>query len=247
MKRLGTHILLIEDDRDLAAGLTDALELEGYRVTLAADGSAGLKAALSSEYNLVILDAMLPRLSGFDLLKELRAHSSEVLVLMLTARAQEMDKVRGLKLGADDYVTKPFSITELMARIGALLRRVPSAAKPDRLETGDVVVDFKAREAWRSGCRVGLTEREFELLELLTARHGEAVSRADLIARIWGTAPDVEVSTRTIDQHIASLRHKLGDDAALPHLIETVYGHGYRLVGKPHSEADERRRKPSVR
>jgi DNA-binding response OmpR family regulator len=232
VKHPGTHILLVEDDRDLAAGLTDALELEGYRVTLAADGSAGLKAALSGEYNLVILDAMLPRLSGFDLLKELRAHSSGVLVLMLTARAQEMDKVRGLKLGADDYVTKPFSVTELMARIGALLRRAPSAEKPDRLEAEDVVVDFRARQAWRSGCRVGLTEREFELLELLAARHGEAVSRADLVARIWGTAPDVEVSTRTVDQHIASLRRKLGDDAALPHLIETVYGHGYRLVGK---------------
>jgi DNA-binding response OmpR family regulator len=239
VRQTGAHILLVEDDRDLAAGLVDALEIEGYRAARVSDGKTGLREALSGTYDLVILDAMLPALSGFDLLKELRTRSCKVMVLMLTARGQEMDKVRGLKLGADDYVTKPFSLVELMARIAALLRRRPSAGKPDSLEIGEVKVDFVSREAWVADCRVGLTESEFELLELLAARRGEAVSRADLIGRIWGASQDLEISTRTIDQHIAALRRKLGDHASMPHLIETVYGHGYRLVRKPPSGRKE--------
>jgi DNA-binding response OmpR family regulator len=239
VSRAGAHILIVEDDRDLAAGLVDALEIEGYHAEQASDGRSGLQEALGGKYDLVILDAMLPALSGYDLLRELRARSCKVLVLMLTARGQEIDKVRGLKLGADDYVTKPFSLVELMARVAALLRRWPSRGKPERLELGEVTVDFGSREAWVAGSRVGLTECEFELLELLAARRGEAVSRADLISRIWGASPDLEVSTRTIDQHIAALRRKLGDDASLPHLIETVYGHGYRLVREPPSNRKE--------
>ena len=173
---------------------------------------------------------MLPGVSGFDMLKALRARSSDALVLILTARGQEMDRVRGLKLGADDYVAKPFSLMELIARVGALLRRASRDDAAGRLDAGNVVVDFRARESWRNGRRVSLTEREFQILELLALRRGDAVSRADLIARIWGTADDVEVTTRTIDQHIAALRRKLGDDAAAPALIQTVYGRGYRLA-----------------
>jgi DNA-binding response OmpR family regulator len=224
------RILLVEDDRDLAAGLADALELEGYQVTRAADGRAGLKEALGGSYDLVILDAMLPGVSGFDVLKQLRASSSDVPVLVLTARGQEMDKLRGFKLGADDYVTKPFSVLELMARVAALLRRASPQPSLRRLEVRDLVVDFRARETRKAGYPVSLTEREFELLELLAARRGEAVSRADLVTRIWGTAADVDVSTRTVDQHIAALRRKLGDDPADPAIIQTVYGYGYRLA-----------------
>ncbi len=229
MNRPSARLLLVEDDRDLVAGLTDALEMEGYSVAGATDGVTGLKEALSGKYDLLVLDEMLPALSGFDLLKQLRAHRSEVLVLMLTARGREMDKVRGLRLGADDYLTKPFSVTELHARIEALLRRRTRVAGPDRFEIRDIVVDFKARHAWKSGSSISLTEREYELLEILVARRGEAVSRADLIARIWGASPDADISTRTIDQHIVSLRRKLGDSVECPQLIETVYGHGYRL------------------
>lgn len=224
------RILLVEDDCDLAAGLCDALGLEGYQVTHTADGRTGLKEALRGIYPLVILDVMLPGVSGFDMLKELRARSSDALVLILTARGQEMDRVRGLKLGADDYVAKPFSLMELIARVGALLRRASRDDAAGRLDAGNVVVDFRARESWRNGRRVSLTEREFQILELLALRRGDAVSRADLIARIWGAADDVEVTTRTIDQHIAALRRKLGDDAAAPALIQTVYGRGYRLA-----------------
>jgi two-component system copper resistance phosphate regulon response regulator CusR len=183
----------------------------------------------SGVYNLIVLDEMLPALPGFDLLKNLRAHRSEVLVLMLTARGREIDKVRGLKLGADDYLTKPFGLTELLARIEALLRRRAKGTKQDRYEVRDIVVDFKARQTWKCGNLVPLTEREYELLEILAARRGEAVPRADLIARIWGASPDADISTRTIDQHVVSLRRKLGDSAEQPWLIETVYGHGYRL------------------
>ena len=229
MNRPSARLLLVEDDRDLVAGLTDALEIEGYSVASAKDGAAGLKESLSGKYDLVVLDEMLPALPGFDLLKQLRAHQSEILVLMLTARGREIDKVRGLRLGADDYLTKPFGVTELLARIEALLRRRNRVASPDRLEIQDIVVDFKARQTWKGGNTISLTQREYELLEILAARRGEAVSRANLIARLWGASPDTDISTRTVDQHVVSLRRKLGDNAEHPQLIETVYGHGYRL------------------
>jgi DNA-binding response OmpR family regulator len=229
VNRLSAHILLVEDDHDLVAGLIDAFEIEGYSASNARDGVTGLKEALSGKYDVVVLDEMLPALPGFDLLKKLRAHRSEVLILMLTARGREMDKVRGLKLGADDYLTKPFGVTELLARIEALLRRRSRGTKPDRYEVRDIVIDFRARQTWKCGSPVPLTEREYELLEILAARCGEAVPRADLIARIWGASPDADISTRTIDQHVVSLRRKLGDSAELPWLIETVYGYGYRL------------------
>jgi two-component system, OmpR family, alkaline phosphatase synthesis response regulator PhoP len=224
------RLLLIEDDRDLAMGLTDALEAGGYSVEHAVDGRAGLAEARHGGYALLIVDVMLPDISGFAVLEELRERSN-VPVLMLTARSQEVDKVRGFRLGADDYVTKPFGVMELLARIAALLRRTRGTRdEPGRIELGDTVVDFRAREASRRGRPIGLTAREFEVLELLAARRGEALSRADLVARIWGTSDELEVTTRTVDQHIASLRRKLGDDADCPRWIETVYGHGYRLA-----------------
>jgi two-component system response regulator RegX3 len=221
----------VEDDPDLAAGLGDALRLEGYEVTLKQDGPSGLSEALGRRHDLLVLDVMLPGLSGFDLLRRLRAARCDTPVLMLTARGEEVDKVRGLKLGADDYVTKPFGVMELLARIEARLRRTRMAlASAERLEAGEVAVDFRSRRATRSGREVPLTPRELDILEVLAARRGEAVSRTELVACIWGTGTDGDVTTRTVDQHVASLRRKLGDDAAQPRLIETVYGYGYRLV-----------------
>jgi DNA-binding response OmpR family regulator len=225
------RVLLVEDDRDLGAGLKDALEMEGYRVRQAVDGHGGLKEALSGDYALVILDVMLPRLSGFDVLRELQRRLPSQPVLMLTARGQEIDRIRGLKLGADDYVTKPFSVGELVARVGAVLRRAgPQRTRPERLELPGLVVDFRSRKGWVRGVRVSLTPKEFEILGALAARRGEAVSRDELLAIIWGLGDDVAVSTRTVDQHVVALRRKLEDDAAQPRVIETVYGHGYRLV-----------------
>ena len=226
-----THLLLVEDDRDLAEGLKEALELEGYRVTHALDGRTGLRKAQAEAWDLLILDAMLPEVSGFDVLKEMRRSRSRVPVLMLTARGEEMDKVRGLKLGADDYVTKPFGLMELMARIEAVLRRAHGGAE-HTLVAGDVRVDFRQRRAFRCGRALALTGREMDLLEHLTRRRGEAVSREELVSRLWGTAAGVHVTTRTVDQHVAALRRKLGDGGESPHLIETVYGFGYRLSSR---------------
>lgn len=230
MKPRGARVLLVEDDRELGAGLEDALEIEGYRVDQAMDGRAGLAEALSGRYALVILDVMLPRLSGFDVLQQLRRHRPAQAVLMLTARCQELDRVRGLRLGADDYVAKPFSVAELVARVAAILRRVQAEpAAPERLELEGLSIDFRSRRAALKGTKVSFTPREFEILLALAARRGDAVSREELLAVIWGLAEDVEVSTRTVDQHVVALRRKLGDDAAAPRIIETVYGHGYRL------------------
>jgi two-component system alkaline phosphatase synthesis response regulator PhoP len=224
------EILLVEDDQDLAEGLGDALAIEGYSVQRAGDGPAGLREMRAGAFDLVILDVMLPNLSGFDVLKELRARGDQTPVLILTARSAEVDKVRGLKIGADDYVTKPFGIMELVARIEAILKRTRVAEPLTRVNVGEVVVDFRARKAWRRESPVALTSREFEILGLLARNRGAAVSRSELIARIWGMDDDVEVSTRTVDQHVLSLRRKLGDRGESPRLIETVYGYGYRLV-----------------
>lgn len=227
----GREVLLVEDDRDLAEGLTDALRLEGYRVHWVADGKAGLGEALSGRHDLLILDAMLPEMSGFEVLRRIRAQNRRLPVLMLTAKGQEMDKVRGLRLGADDYVTKPFGLMELMARLDALLRRAQTAAKePQPLKTKDVVIDFRARRAWKRGRSLNLTAREYQILEILAMKREQAVSRVDLVGALWEGGQAAEVSTRTVDQHIAAIRRKLGDSATSPRLIETVYGYGYRLT-----------------
>jgi DNA-binding response OmpR family regulator len=227
------EILLVEDDRELGEGLRDALELEGYTVRHALDGAQARRELRRRTADLVLLDAMLPDVSGFELLKELRASGDSPPVLMLTARAAEVDKVRGLKLGADDYVTKPFSVMELLARIEVILRRARGGAQhPPRVTIGDVEVDFRARSASRRGNPCPFTAREFEILELLAQNRGAAVSRSELVARIWGVDEDVEVSTRTVDQHVLGLRRKLGDKGPTPQIIETVYGYGYRLAAE---------------
>jgi len=213
-----SRILLIEDDPGMARGLRYNLEAEGYEVDVAADGEQGLKAARAGGYDLLLLDIMLPRRSGFEVLKRLRADGNETPVIVLTARGAEVDKIAGLKLGADDYVTKPFSLGELLARIGARLRR----AAPD------VFVDLKSLQVERGTRRARLTPTEAEILRYLVRREGEAVPREDMLQELWGVSHAAE--TRTLDNHVARLRRKLEADPKSPTVLLTVPGIGYRLV-----------------
>jgi DNA-binding response OmpR family regulator len=228
-----SRILLIEDNADLAFGLRNNLEIEGYEVEVAGDGSSGLERARRSRPDLVILDLMLPKMDGLRVLKALRGEELAMPVLILTARGDETDKVRGLKLGADDYVTKPFGVLEILARVEALLRRNRSPAGPPipaapRLERfGEVEVDPAARIVTRSGRPVELAPKEYELLIALIGRRGAVASRVELMREVWGYSDDAV--TRTIDTHVAELRRKLESDPADPRHILTVRKVGYRL------------------
>ncbi len=227
-----SRILLIEDNADLAFGLRNNLEIEGYEVEVSGDGSAGLERARRSRPDLVILDLMLPKLDGLRVLKALRAEDLAMPVLILTARGEETDKVRGLKLGADDYVTKPFGVLEILARVEALLRRnrprAGSGPAAPRLERfGEVEVDPAARIVTRSGRPVELAPKEYELLLALIGRRGAVASRVELMREVWGYSD--EAVTRTIDTHVAELRRKLEADPADPRHILTVRKVGYRL------------------
>jgi len=222
-------ILIVEDEPDMVLGLKDNFEFEGYEVTTAADGQTGLEKARSQQPDLVILDIMLPRLSGLEVCKTLRGEGFETPIIMLTARGQEIDKVVGLELGADDYVTKPFSIRELLARVRAILRRTDGTRK--RLSNyafGDVELDFEIYRAKRGGEPLELSPREFELLRYLIERKGETVSRDKLLEDVWGY--ESYPSTRTVDTHIAKLRAKIGDSGTDPRFILTIHGVGYKFV-----------------
>jgi len=224
-----TTILIVEDNADLVYGLRNNLEIEGYEVAVAFDGSEGISRARDLRPDLVILDLMLPRVDGYRVLKAMREEGLDMPVLILTAHGQEADKVRGFRLGADDYVTKPFGVLELMARVGALLRR--TARKPQRLETresfGDVEIDPATRTIRRHGRIVPITPMELDLLIALVRRRGAVASRLELLQEVWGHS--AAVLTRTVDTHIAELRRKLEDDPALPRHILTVRKAGYRL------------------
>ncbi|HLN57158.1 MAG TPA: response regulator transcription factor [Thermoanaerobaculia bacterium] len=228
-----SRILVIEDNADLAFGLRNNLEIEGYEVEVSGDGSSGLERARRSMPDLVILDLMLPKMDGLRVLKALRGDDLAMPVLILTARGEETDKVRGLKLGADDYVTKPFGVLEILARVEALLRRNRSPAAPPlpaapRLERfGEVEVDPAARVVTRSGRPVDLAPKEYELLLALIGRRGAVASRVELMREVWGYSD--EAVTRTIDTHVAELRRKLEADPADPRHILTVRKVGYRL------------------
>ena len=228
-----SRILLIEDNADLAFGLRNNLEIEGYEVEVAGDGAAGLERARRSRPDLVILDLMLPGLDGFRVLKAIRQDELAMPILILTARGDESDKVRGLKLGADDYVTKPFGVLEILARVEALLRRGPalSGARPSATPLierfGDVAIDLSARTVSRAGKMVEVAPKEYELLLALVQRRGAVVSRLELMREVWGYSDSV--ITRTIDTHVAELRRKLEEDAAEPRHILTVRKVGYRL------------------
>jgi DNA-binding response OmpR family regulator len=227
-----TRILVVEDNPDLAFGLRNNLEIEGYEVTVASDGPGGLEEARACRPDLVVLDLMLPGLDGFRVLRTLREEGSRVPVLLLTARGDESDKVRGLRLGADDYVTKPFGVLELLARVEALLRRTAvgdgAAAAGRGVERfGDVEVDPASRSVRRNGRTVGLRPMEFDLLLALLRRRGAVASRLDLMREVWGH--QAAVLSRTVDTHVAELRRKLEKDPAAPRHILTVRKAGYRL------------------
>jgi two-component system alkaline phosphatase synthesis response regulator PhoP len=224
-----SKILIVEDEPDMVLGLKDNFEFEGYEVLTAADGLGGLERARTQKPDLIILDIMLPKLSGLEVCKSLRGEGFEGPIIMLTARGQEIDKVVGLELGADDYVTKPFSIRELLARVRAILRRTDGARKRlARYRFSDVELDFEAYRAKRGGQPLDLSPREFELLRYLIERKGETVSRDRLLEDVWGY--ESYPSTRTVDTHIAKLRAKIGDSGSEPRWILTIHGVGYKFV-----------------
>ncbi|HVS31150.1 MAG TPA: response regulator transcription factor [Thermoanaerobaculia bacterium] len=226
---MSARILVIEDDPALLRGLADNLRCESYDVLTASDGEQGLHSLLESHPDLVILDLMLPRLSGYEICRKVRQEKITTPVLMLTARGEEADRILGLDLGADDYVTKPFSIRELLARVRALLRRAqPSAALPDVLEYEDVRIDFRRFEASMNGKAIRMTPKEFGLLRLLASKRGEVVRRDELLDEVWGY--ERYPTTRTVDNHVATLRTKLETDPANPRHLITVHGVGYRWV-----------------
>ena len=222
------RVLIVEDDPSMAAALRDGFESEGYEVRLADDGASGLRAADSDPPDLLILDVMLPRMSGLDVCRKLRQQGSRLPIIMLTARSQEIDKVIGLRAGADDYVSKPFGFLELLARVEALLRRASPLAS-NVMQFGDVYLDLEKREVHKNGKQLDLSPREFRLLAYLVDHRGEVVERQTLLDAVWGyqEAP----LTRTVDMHVAKLRRKLEDDPANPRLIITVHRAGYRFAG----------------
>ena len=222
-------ILIVEDEPNMVSGLRDNFEFEGYEVITAGDGISGLERALRESPDLVLLDVMMPRMSGLDVCKQLKAKRPSVPVIMLTARGQEVDKVVGLELGADDYVTKPFSIRELLARVKAVLRRsgAPKQAQ-EQYSFGDVEVNLRSCQVARKGKALEVSSKEFELLKYFLCHAGEALSRDRLLEDVWGY--DRFPSTRTVDAHIVRLRQKLEPKPDEPRFILTIHGTGYKFV-----------------
>jgi two-component system alkaline phosphatase synthesis response regulator PhoP len=224
------RILVIEDEPQMRLGLRDNLELEGYEVETAVDGNEGLAKAATFSPDLVLLDVMLPKKNGFDVCRELRARASSTPIVMLTARSAETDKVLGFELGADDYVTKPFSITELLARVRAVLRRAGTQPPPtEAIRIGDLEVDFKLHQARRGKERVEFTAREFDLLRYLVEHTGRVVTREQILNEVWGY--EEFPTTRTIDNFVAKLRQKIETLPHAPEHILTIHGSGYKFVG----------------
>ena len=229
---MNERILIVEDEEALRMTLTDRLVSEGYQVECAADGEAGLEQATRGSFGLVILDLMLPKKSGFDVCRDLRRAGVGVPVLMLTARGQTVDKVLGLKIGADDYVTKPFEMAELTARIEALLQRSPANNGDSGVyHCGPLKIDLRGTQVFRGGKTVALSAREFQLLRYLVTHRGTTLSRDVLLKEVWGYS--AETFTRTVDVHVASLRQKLEPDPKQPSLILTVPGLGYKFAAEP--------------
>jgi len=223
-------ILIVEDEPNMIAGLRDNFEYEGYGVITAPDGVAGLEQALAESPDLIILDVMMPRMSGLDVCKQLKAKRPSIPIIMLTARGQEVDKVIGLELGADDYVTKPFSIRELLARVKAVLRRAQPVPKDqERYAFGDVEVNLRSCQVSRQGKQLEVSSKEFDLLKYFLVHSGEAISRDRLLEEVWGY--DRFPTTRTVDAHIVRLRQKLEPKPDDPRYFLTVHGVGYKFVG----------------
>jgi DNA-binding response OmpR family regulator len=221
------RILVIEDDASIAGGLRDALAAEGFEVEIAADGRRGWDAARTGDVALIVLDIMLPGMSGLEIAKKLRDAGRTTPIIMLTARGEENDRILGIELGADDYVTKPFSVRELLVRVKAVLRRSGgrTQSKPASYAFGDIVVDFKRQSVTKDGRDVELSAREFRILAYLIEHAGEMLSREQLLNDVWGY--DVYPTTRTVDNHIARLRKKIEDEPEEPRWIRTMRGAGY--------------------
>jgi DNA-binding response OmpR family regulator len=223
-------ILIVEDEPNMVAGLRDNFEFEGHQVITAGDGVAGLERAISESPDLVILDVMMPRMSGLDVCKQLKSKRPSIPIIMLTARGQEVDKVVGLELGADDYVTKPFSIRELLARVKAVLRRAHVVPKTDdKYAFGEVEVNLRSCQVLRKGHALDFSSKEFELLKYFLIHPGETLSRDRLLEDVWGY--DRFPTTRTVDAHIVRLRQKVEPKPEEPRFILTVHGTGYKFVG----------------
>jgi two-component system, OmpR family, alkaline phosphatase synthesis response regulator PhoP len=224
------RILLVEDEPGLVLTLSDRLAREGYAIETSGDGESALERATTEGFDLVLLDVMLPSMNGFDVIRELRRRGIETPVIMLTARGQIVDKVVGLKLGADDYVTKPFEMVELLARIEAKLRRAPVTPHPaDGYQFGDVRIDFRRAEVARNGEPVELSAREFQLLRYFIEHRGATLTREELLNEVWGY--NAMPSTRTVDVHVAWLRQKVEPTPRHPQFILTVHGLGYKFTG----------------
>ncbi len=226
------RVLVVEDDAAIRRGLADALQFAGYEVLEAATGTEGLTAAARATFDLLLLDLVLPGPSGFEILQAVHTHRPTLPVIVLTARGDESDRVKGLRLGADDYVVKPFSVRELLARVEAVLRRSPERPNDvQKIRLAGGVVDLARSEArFEDGSRVELSSREVELLRYLAVNPGRAISREEILQRVWRLDPK-GLETRTIDMHVANLREKLRDPAADPRVLLTVRGKGYMIAG----------------
>jgi two-component system alkaline phosphatase synthesis response regulator PhoP len=223
------RILVIDDEPEMVRGLTDNLRFEGYQTIAAAGGREGLALALREAPDLILLDVMMPELSGWDVCRELRRRGLDIPVIMLTARGEEVDRVLGLELGADDYVTKPFSLRELLARVRAVLRRPGPRQKFEEFAFGEVRLHLRGRQAFRAGREVHLTRKEFDLLRYLVEHRNEVITRDRLLDEVWGY--ERFPTTRTVDAHVLRLRQKFEPDPEHPVYILTVHGQGYKFVG----------------
>ncbi len=224
------RLLLVEDEPGLVMTLTDRLAAEGYEVVSAVDGETGLQRAATEPFDVILLDGMLPRRDGFDVCRSLRQRNVRTPILMLTARGQVVDRVVGLKLGADDYLVKPFEMAELLARVEALLRRVPpAAAQAETYQFGDIQVDFRKAEVRRGGALLDVSAREFKLLKYFIEHRGATLSRDELLNEVWGY--NAMPTTRTVDVHVAWLRQKLEANPKRPEHIHTIHGLGYKFTG----------------
>jgi DNA-binding response OmpR family regulator len=224
-------ILLIEDEPNMRMGLKDNLEFEGYKVDVATDGEDGLNKIKSGSYNLILLDIMLPKMSGFDVCKTVRKDGIQTPIVLLTAKGEEIDKVLGLELGADDYVTKPFSLRELLARIKAILRRGENSVQSEEqseVKIGKLKIDFKNYRAFTNDMPVQMSHKEFEILHHFWKKRNSAVSREELLSEIWGY--DETPTTRTVDNFIMKLRSRIEKDTNHPRILITVHGIGYKLI-----------------
>ncbi len=224
-------ILIVEDEPNMRMGLQDNLEFEGYEVDAAEDGEAGLNKILSNNYSLIVMDVMMPKMSGFDVCKTIRKKGVTTPVILLTAKGEEIDKVLGLELGADDYVTKPFSLRELLARIKAILRRGENSSSDDsnsKIIIGQLEVDFSSYHAKSNNTEVQMSSKEFDILQYLWKNRNKTVSRENLLNEIWGY--DEAPTTRTVDNFILKLRQKIENDPNHPKIIITIHGTGYKLI-----------------